>query len=181
MALGSATPTMVVKAPADGDQVTLGENGADVPVTVTMADSNQFGAHKVVAHFDQDGPVTLPLSAGSTTQYTGTVHLTAMPLTHRTLTVTGTCYGTPLAATETVTVAGTDVTPPSVSVTHPAYNGPAAAVATADPAVFTVSISGTASDTQSGMAGGHAAVALSVGGPTVTARPGRPNDGPPGQ
>lgn len=144
-----------------------------------MADATVFGSHTVVAQPDLGAPVGLALSAGSTSRYAGTVHLTAMPLGERSLTVTGTCAETTVATTAAVTVVGADITPPSVRVTHPAYNGPAAAIASAtDPKAFTVSISGDTSDPQSGMVGGQTsvAVALAADGPGITARPGRQDD-----
>ena len=174
-----ASPSLTVNEPSSGSPVGLGENGADVPVTVTMADANLFGGHTVVVQPDLGAPVGLALSAGSTSRYAGIVHLTAMPLGERSLTVTGTCAGTTLASTATLTVVGADVAPPSVRVIHPAFNGPAAAIASAtDPTAFTVSISGETSDPQSGMVGGQAsvAVALAAGGPRITARPGRRDD-----
>jgi peptidoglycan hydrolase-like protein with peptidoglycan-binding domain len=177
--LGSDVPSMVVNAPLGGTIVRLGENGADVPVSVTMADASKFGEHTVVVQVDHAAPLSLPLSAGSTTQYTGMVHLTALPLAHA-LWITRTCAGTTVAATELVALVGVDAGPPHVTVSHPAQPyGPVAAQASQDgPAAYTVSVSGTAYDTQSGMAGGQAAIAVSLqaDGPRTAARPEHPGD-----
>ena len=178
--LDSASASLTVIEPAAGSTVLLAENGADVPVRVTMADANLFGRHTVVVQLDGGAPAELGLSAGSTTQYAGAVHLTAMPLGSHTLTITGTCaYETTTATTRTLTVVGADAAPPSLWVTHPGYNGLAAATPSeTDPDVFTVWISGGAADAQSGMVGGQASVKVAVpaDGPLVTATPGSPGD-----
>jgi hypothetical protein len=178
--LASEIPSMVVNAPAGGSAVRLGEAGGDVAVTVTMADANQFGAHAVTVLPDRGNEATLTPTPGSATQFTGTVHFPSMPLAWA-ITVTGACAGAP-DKTNTVRVSGpgVDIVPPRVTVTHPAaaFGQVAAIPAASDPAPFTVSVSGTAEDAQSGMIGGQSsvAVALAVDGPRVTARPGRPDD-----
>jgi hypothetical protein len=180
VSLQSAVPSLTVVAPTGSSTVALAESGTDVPVTVVMADETVFGPHAVAALADGPSGVPVPLAATSATHFSGIVHLAPMPLGPRTITVTGSCPGAsspPVSATATVTVVGTDVTPPSVRVTHPAVTGGQVAAASA-PAGLTVTVTGEASDPQSGMVGGLAsvAVALSPDGTPVVAVPVNPGD-----
>lgn len=179
VSLASPLPSLTVVAPSAGAVVGLGEAGGQVTVTANMADATQFGNHIVVAQPDYGVPVTLAPVAGSTIQFSGPVPISPMPLGSRQITVTGTCAVVNVSNVVGVTVTGVDIGAPHVQVTHPNMNGVVAATPTAaGTSTYTVSISGTATDTQSGMVGGQASVqvATSVTGLRVAARPTRPGD-----
>lgn len=178
--LTHGTPTVAVTSPAAGAAVALGEAGADVTVTATTADTGQFGARSVTATLDRDPATTVPLTqtAGSATQFSGAVRLPALPLGAHTLSVTCACAAVPSLATTTIglTVLGQDAASPHIDIAD--LNPPDGGNVLVDPASRTVTISGTARDVQSGMAGGNASVAasLSATGPRTTATPRAPGD-----
>ncbi len=171
---GSQTPTITITAPPAGTTENLGENGADVQVIVEMADSALFGDHTIQAQPDNGTGSSLSPVSGSTTVFSGTVHLAPMPLGGRSITVIGACAAAPQITTapQKVELAGKDVGSPHVHVDHPAKNGPAAAILNAAQTQYTVAITGGASDSQSGMAGGQAGVAVATSrtGPFTPAR-----------
>ena len=180
VALTHATPTVSVHQPTAGTVVALGESGADVAVTATAADSATFGRRTLTAVLDRDQRTAVVLApvSGSTTQYHGSVHLPALPLGGHTLAVTCVCTDMPALSTTTIGLGltATDAASPHIDVQD--LNPPDGGNVLIDPATRTVTIHGTARDTQSGMTGGQATVAaaLSATGPRTTVTPRAPGD-----
>jgi hypothetical protein len=180
VALTHATPTVSVQRPTAGTVVALGESGADVAVTATAADTAKFGRRTLTAVLDRDQRTAVVLApvAGSTTQYHGSVHLPALPLGGHTLAVTCVCTDMPALSTTTIGLGltATDAASPHIDVQD--LNPPDGGNVLIDPATRTVTIRGTARDTQSGMTGGQATVAaaLSAAGRRTTVTPRAPGD-----
>lgn len=180
VALTHGTPTVTVDQPSAGAVVALGESGADVTVAATTADTAQFGGRTVTAVLDRNTSAAVPLVpvAGSTTQFHGTVHLAAYQLGGHTLSVTCACSDMPALSTTTIglTLTGNDAASPHIDIQD--LNPPPGGNVLLDPETSTVTLHGTARDTQSGMSGGHATVtaALSANGPRTTVTPHVPGD-----
>jgi len=170
----AGVPSLTVNSPAPGASVPLSETGADIIVSATTTDSTWFAGLEVQVQSDGGTQKIAPVS-GSTTQFSGSVHLQPMPLGNRSVTVAVVCTNAPLVrTTQTVTVVGQDAAPPHVIVTQP----PQSWNVVPDPATMTVQILGTANDTQSGMSGGRAGIALclSATGARTPALPATPGD-----
>ena len=158
-------PAFTVTAPADGAVVNLPEGGAEVEVALTIPGDHQF--FPVTISISHDGQATSEQFTGA--QYQKTVTLAPMPLGPRPISVSvADLDGARPAQTRTVT--GRDVTPPHLQVDFPQ---PSANVLGDANGAVTVPMHGTAPDSQSGMAGGSAAVAwaLAPGGTRTPAHP----------
>jgi hypothetical protein len=163
-------PVYRVTAPTDGAVVDLPEGGAEVDVALTLAGDQFFPVTISISH---DGQVTSEQFTGA--QYQKTVTLAPMPLGHRPISVSVANLDSAGPA-QTRTVTGRDVTPPHpLQVDSPQ---PSASVLGDANGAVTVSMHGTAPDSQSGMAGGSAGVvwALSPGGPRTRAHPATGSD-----
>ncbi|MBO0868514.1 MAG: hypothetical protein J2P15_08105 [Micromonosporaceae bacterium] len=182
--LDSPKPRLSVSQPVASQPVDLLETGADVGVVAAMSDPGLYGGHTVIATPDHGIPTSLqPHGAPGT--YSGTVHFDPMPLGQRTLTVTASCTDYP-AAVDTVTqvVVGRDVTPPKVTVTSPQDPGGPVAATPVTGSGYTVPVTGTTTDPQSGTglqsgAAGLATVSVALsptGPPSPIARPLTPGD-----
>jgi hypothetical protein len=163
-----ASPDLSVTQPVTGATVGVGAAGGTVKVVAVTADNTQYGGFKVIAQPDFGTAATLTLTPGSTTQWTGSVVLTGTPLGARSLTVTCSYDLAPQRThSVTVTLQAADEEPPeAVAITDPLPSGTVIPDAT-----MTIYVKGTASDSNSGMTGGSAkvAVALSPTGPFAPA------------
>ena len=175
VSLARTVPALTLTAPSSGARFSVTKLGANIAVGVTTDDTAQFGQFLVSAQPDVGTPADLSPDAGSTTHWSGTAILAALPLGSRTITVTCACAeANDVKASATVPVTVYDIDPPTVTVTNP----PSGGAIVADPQTMTVQIRGTAADEVSGVAGGHAgvAVALSPTGSQTAATPGSPGD-----
>jgi hypothetical protein len=171
VSLATAVPSLTVTSPAPGTVVDEATSTGTVQVTAVTGDVSTFGGYQVTATPDAGISAPLALVPGSTTEWAGTAVLQGLPLGPRTLMVKAACAGAPDVVSNPVTIAldAVDVGPPQVQVTLPEPSGSLIASAS-----MTIGVQGTASDTLSGMRGGHAsvAVALSAAGPWIPATPG---------
>ena len=176
LVLASSLPTLSITAPQASTSVSSTGSGAEVQVSVTTADTNQFGPRQVTVRTDTGASVGLQPVAGSSTQWAGTVTLSELPLGNRQITATCACGpNNSIAASTSVTIDNLDKLPPILQVLTPPSAGGALVV---DPASLTAQFNGTASDSQSGMNSGKASVAVSLspnGAQTVTT-PGHAGD-----
>lgn len=176
----AGAPTVAVTAPAQQNppiSIPLGEAGADITITATTTKADWFGGLKVTARDNARPPVDLsamPSPDAASTIWQGSLHLDPMPLGNHLITVVaGASVYPQLTGTATVTITAVDKAAPHLAVSHPASGGKVVVDASR-----TVHLNGTCTDPQSGMSTGAAtvAVALSSGGPFVTAVPGTGND-----
>ena len=160
VALTSATPT-VRFTPVPGPINLNDTQPTPVPVTVTTANLTQFGPRRVIVSAGVNTPV---LTQVSSTEFTGIVQVPQAPFTAKTITATVLCVEAPAkpsgptgaAAVPTGTAAATvgvqDNTPPSLVVTFPHENVVTPVNNLGDPAA-TITVTGTATDDQTGVAG----------------------------
>ena len=125
-----------------------------VPVTVTTADQTQFGPRRVTVSAKVD---TAVLTQVSSTEFTGVVQVPQAPFAAKTITATVLCVETaklsdPSVAAATATLGVKDDTPPSLVVTFPHENVVTPVSNLTDPAA-TITVTGTATDDQTGVAG----------------------------
>ena len=154
--LTNATPT--VQFTSVPGSVNLSDTQpTPVPVTVTTADQTQFGPHQVSAGVD----IPVALTQVSSTEFTGVVQVPQAPFAAKTITATVGCVETATppavavavpAGTATATVGVKDNTPPSLVVTFPHGNVVTPVSNLTDPAA-TITVTGTATDDQTGVAG----------------------------
>ena len=159
VALISAAPT-VQFTPVPGAVNLSDTQPTPVPVTVTTADQTQFGPRQVTVSARVDTPV---LTQVSSTEFTGIVQVPQAPFAAKTITATVLCVETAKpsdpavavavpAGTATATVGVKDNTPPSLVVTFPHENVVTPVSNLTDPAA-TITVTGTATDDQTGVAG----------------------------
>jgi hypothetical protein len=156
--LAAGPPVFTVASPADGTVVNLNEGGAAVDVRLAIP-ADQF--FPLTVEVIGDGVTSTSIAAGP--DFATTVPLAPMPLGPRPLTVRVSDQDGQ-TSTQTRTLIGRDVAVPHLVVEFPT---PSANVIGDATGRATVAMHGTAADSQSGMAGGHAGVAwaLSPGGP----------------
>jgi hypothetical protein len=162
VALTSPTPVLTITAPTAGQPVTLQEAGATITVTATTG--TDYGARSMRVTCG-DKTQEMARSGGT---YTGPAYLSPLPLGPRPVTVSCTDAAGNVGS-RTVTVTAVDGAAPHPQISYPA---PGLVIPTAT-AACTVTVTGTAPDTQSGMSGGAATVGLgqTATGPTQTATP----------
>jgi Tc toxin complex TcA C-terminal TcB-binding domain/ABC toxin N-terminal region len=167
--LASGPPVFTVESPADGDTVDLNEGGGSLDVRLTFPAAQFFPLTVDVMH---DGVKTSATATGVDALLT--VTLSPMPLGARAIFVQVSDRDGQ-AASVTRTVNGRDVAPPHLVVEFPT---PSANVMADVFGNATVTMHGTAADSQSGMAGGQAGVewALSPAGARTPAQPAAGND-----
>ncbi|MFI9106143.1 neuraminidase-like domain-containing protein [Streptomyces fildesensis] len=160
-------PAFTVTAPAEGAVVDLGEGGGSVDVKVSIP-ADQF--FPVTVSIALDGQLVVAQTISST-QFQATLTPGSMPLGARPIAVTVADRDNAFS-TKTRTITGRDIGLPTVPVT------PQPDVVGDDHGKGIAQLSGTASDPQSGMIGGKAAVAwaLSPEGNRAQARPLSPGD-----
>jgi hypothetical protein len=158
-------PAFAVTAPADGAVVDLPEGGVEVEVALTLPGEQFFPVTISISH---DGHATSEQFTGPGTQYEKKVTLAPVPLGPRPISVSVANLDS-VGPAQTRTVTGRDVTPPHLQVDFPQ---PSASVLGDSSGAVTISMHGTAPDSQSGMTGGSAGVAwaLSPGGARTPAR-----------
>ena len=173
----AAKPTLTVTAPAEQNppiSIPLAETGADITITATTTTpAAWFGGLTVTAQSSQNRTDLAPTDAGGTS-WQGTLHLDPMPLGNRSITVVASAKVNPqLADTVVRVVSVADAAPPHLVVSHPPVGGKVVVDAS-----LKASLTGTCSDTQSGMFGGRASVevAFSSSGPFTAAIPNAPGD-----
>ena len=155
-------PTFTLTEPAEGETVDLDTSGGQVDVALTLAGS-QF--YPLTVNIAWDGHTTTD-QITSGTQYRRTIDLAPMPLTPRPISVNVANLDS-VSAPQTGNVGGRDIGLPVPVIVVPDKS--ANLVAETD-GTKVVSMSGTAADSQSGMAGGSARVAWALSPPG----PGRP-------
>jgi GH15 family glucan-1,4-alpha-glucosidase len=148
--LTSAQPSAALAAlPAEIDLID--KSGTSVPVTVTTGDTDQCGPREVrvgagLASIGQD------LSQLNSTTFTGAIQLPPMPLGPTTVTAVVSCPEAPDVPpwTSQVQIVGLDNTPPAITVTFPVDNE--VLLLDALNADTTITLTGTVTDDQSGVA-----------------------------
>jgi hypothetical protein len=167
--LAAGPPVFTVDSPAIQATVDLNEGGGSVNVQLTFPAGQFFPLTVDVIH---DGVTSSGTATG--VGYQTTVTLAPMPLNARTLTVR-VADRDGQASTQVRTLIGRDVAVPHLVVDFPA---PSANVMADASGKATVSMHGTATDSQSGMVGGHAGVAwaLTPGGAWTPAQAVAGND-----
>jgi hypothetical protein len=167
--LAAGPPVFTVTSPADGTVVNLNEGGAAVDVRLAIP-ADQF--FPLTVEVVRDGVTSTGIAVGP--DFATTVPLAPMPLGPRPLTVRVSDQDGQTSA-RTRTLIGRDVAVPHLVVEFPTPSANVIADATGQ---ATVAMHGTAADSQSGMAGGHAGVAwaLSPGGPRKPAQAVTGND-----
>jgi hypothetical protein len=167
--LAAGPPVFTVASPADGTVVNLNEGGAAVDVRLTIP-ADQF--FPLTVEVIGDGVTSTGIAAGP--DFATTVPLAPVPLGPRPLTVRVSDQDGQTSA-QTRTLIGRDVAVPHLVVEFPTPSANVIADATGR---ATVAMHGTAADSQSGMAGGHAGMAwaLSPGGPRTPAQAVTGND-----
>jgi hypothetical protein len=161
--LAAGPPVFTVASPADGTVVNLNEGGAAVDVRLAIP-ADQF--FPLTVEVIGDGVTSTGVAAGPS--FVKTVPLAPMPLGPRPLTVRVSDQDGQASA-QSRTLSGRDVAVPHLVVEFPTPSANVIADATGR---ATLAMHGTAPDSQSGMAGGHAGVAwaLSPGGPRTPAQ-----------
>ena len=159
----SGPPVFTLAAPVDGTVVPLDAGGGNVVVQLTTT-SDYF---PLTAAITWDGVTTS--AQFSSPQYQTTINLAPMPLGPRTISV-AVADRDGLSSAQNRSVTGRDIAPPVVAVSDPVAS--ANIPGDANGAV-TKTVVGTATDVQSGMAGGSAAVAWALS-PTGTRTPAHP-------
>ena len=160
--LASTTPTVQITS-VSGPINLNDTQPTPVPATVTTADQTQFGPRKISISGGVDAQV---LTQVSSTEFTGIVQLPQAPFTAKVITATVQCTqasakktdpsnaNSPVVVptgTATATVAVQDNTPPSVVVTSPLDDVVMQVDSLGDPGV-TITVTGTATDDQTGVA-----------------------------
>ncbi len=167
--VAAVPPAFTVVAPADGAVVNLNEGGAQLDVHVTIPAGQPF---PMTVTLSWDNQTTVDQT--NATDFVKTISLAPKPLGARPIAVS-VADRDGIGSTKTVSINGHDVAPPHLVVVDPVPS--ANLVGDADGHV-THTMTGTASDTQSGVAGGSAAVAwaLSPTGQRTAAHPLSGND-----
>lgn len=167
--LAAGPPVFTVDSPADQSTVDLNEGGGAVGVQLTLPADQFFPLTVDVIH---DGVTSSGTATG--VSYQTNVTLAPMPLNARLMTVR-VADRDGQASAQVRTLIGRDVAVPHLVVDFPA---PAANVMADAGGKATVSMHGTATDSQSGMVGGHAGVAwaLAPGGSRTPAQAVAGND-----
>ena len=163
----ASPPVFTLVAPTDGAPVDLNEGGGTVDVRLAFPADQFFPLTVEVAH---DGVTTSSTATG--TDFRLTVTLAPVPLGARPVTVRVSDRDGQVSS-QSRTLAGRDVATPHPVVEFPT---PSANVMADAAGKATVSMHGTALDTQSGMAGGQAGVAWALS-PTGTRTPAQPAAG----
>lgn len=145
VALTAGVPSGAGALPA---QVALVDRQATaVAVTVTTADTGQFGPRTVTASSDGT-PASVTLVQQNATTFAGTVLLAYRPVGRRTVNVTTICTESPaVAAGRPVQTTGLDVTAPDLTVVYPHANVATVVADLATP----IHVTGIAADDQSGI------------------------------
>lgn len=160
----SGPPAFTLAAPVDGTVVPLGAGGGNVVVQLTTT-SDYF---PLTAAITRDGVTTS--AQFSSAQFQTTINLAPMPLGPRTISV-AVADRDGLSSAQSRSVTGQDIAPPVVAVSDPVASANIPGDATG---AVTKTVVGTATDVQSGMAGGSAAVAWALS-PTGTRTPRTPS------